>query len=244
MIPYERQEKILTILRERELIRIEELQQLIPEVSISTLRRDLKELEKVNKVQPLAGGAVKSYSGSLELPIKTKSTLQIKEKELIATIAAKEVLDGETVYIDSGSTCTILLKTLLQKPIHIVTTNTDIVRMTESFTAEVTMLGGTYNPNISSLSGPLTEATIQHYIFDRAFLGANGIDIKFGITTPNLAEAMKKRTVLKRTKQAYVVADSSKFHQSSAVKAFDLTEVTLITNKQDKELSKEMPLIY
>lgn len=49
MIPYERQKKILSIIEERDLVKIDELQQIFDDVSVSTLRRDLKELEKIEK---------------------------------------------------------------------------------------------------------------------------------------------------------------------------------------------------
>ncbi|MGX7265095.1 DeoR/GlpR family DNA-binding transcription regulator [Enterococcus crotali] len=243
MIPYVRQEKIIEILESRELIKIEELQKLIPEVSISTLRRDLKELEGVNKVQTLSGGAVKLSSSVSELPMTTKASLQTKEKRYIAELAAREVAVGETIYLDSGSTCTTLLRELLKKKIRIITTNTDVLRLTGDFEAEITILGGTYDPKISSLSGPLAEANIQKYVFDKAFLGANGIDLKFGVTTPNLVEAIKKKTVIDHAKKAFLLCDSSKFHKTSAVKSFDLNEVVLITDKDDSELSKEMRII-
>lgn len=243
MIPYIRQEKIIEILESRELIRIEELQKLIPEVSISTLRRDLKELEGLNKVQTLSGGAVKISSSVSELPMATKASLQMKEKRYIAELAAREIAAGETVYLDSGSTCTTLLRELLKKKIRIITTNTDVLRLTGEFEAEVTILGGTYDPKISSLSGPLAEANIQKYVFDKAFLGANGIDLKFGVTTPNLVEAIKKKTVIDHAKKAFLLCDSSKFHKTSAVKSFELNEVILITDKADSDLDKEMTII-
>jgi DeoR family fructose operon transcriptional repressor len=50
MIPYERQEKILEALAQDELLKIEQLQSILPTVSISTLRRDLKELEKSGRI--------------------------------------------------------------------------------------------------------------------------------------------------------------------------------------------------
>ncbi|MGM0219462.1 DeoR/GlpR family DNA-binding transcription regulator [Enterococcus sp. AZ126] len=243
MIPYVRQEKIIEILENRELIRIEELQKLIPEVSISTLRRDLKELEGLNKVQTLSGGAVKLSSSVSELPMSTKSSLQTKEKLHIAELATREVLAGDTIYLDSGSTCTTLLREVLKKKIRIITTNTDVLRLTGDFEAEITILGGTYDPKISSLSGPLAEANIKKYVFDKAFLGANGIDLKFGVTTPNLVEAIKKKTVIEHAKKSFLLCDSSKFHKTSAVKSFDLNEVVLITDKVDAELGKEMKII-
>lgn len=61
MIPYERQKKILSIIEEKELVKIDELQKIFSNVSVSTLRRDLKELERNRKIESFSGGAVKKY---------------------------------------------------------------------------------------------------------------------------------------------------------------------------------------
>ena len=243
MIPYERQEKIVEILNQKELLRIEELQKYIPETSISTLRRDLKELEKRNKVQLLAGGAVKLMTSTIELPISAKTNLQTKEKDYIAKVAARYINDGDTIYLDSGSTCFALLKEIVKKKIHIITTNTDALSLIGDFSCDITLLGGTFNPIISSLSGPLTEENIKKYIYDKAFLGANGIDLKVGVTTPDYVEASKKMAVLGQAKISYLLCDSSKFHKVSTVKAFSLKDVTLISDKSDKKIGKEIEII-
>ncbi|MDN6195385.1 MAG: DeoR family transcriptional regulator, partial [Atopostipes suicloacalis] len=80
MIPYERQAKIMKLLETNTLLKIEDLKEKLTGVSISTLRRDLKELEKENKVQLLTGGAVKLNSSISELPIQMKSTFYVEEK--------------------------------------------------------------------------------------------------------------------------------------------------------------------
>ena len=69
MIPYERQERIVECLQKSGLARISELQEELPGVSISTLRRDLKELEALGKVEHLSGGAVKLVSAVHEVSI-------------------------------------------------------------------------------------------------------------------------------------------------------------------------------
>ena len=62
MIPYERQKKILSIIEENELVKIDELQKIFDGVSVSTLRRDLKELEKNRKIESFSGGSFKKIS--------------------------------------------------------------------------------------------------------------------------------------------------------------------------------------
>src|SRR5699024_963630 len=243
MIPYVRQEKILEILESDDVVTIDDLKKSIPNVSVSTLRRDLKELERAKSVQMLSGGAVKLCSSVSELPISTKSILHIEDKKYIANLAMREINEGETIYLDSGSTCTALLKQILDKKIHIITTNTDVFSITGKIEAEITMLGGNFSPNISSLSGPLTLENLRNYIFDKAFIGANGIDLNYGVTTPNLVEATKKKEVCNQSKKTYLLCDSSKFHKTSTVKAFDLHDVVLITVRLDEELEKELSII-
>ncbi len=108
-------------------------------------------------------------TSTIELPISAKTNLQTKEKDYIAKVAARYINDGDTIYLDSGSTCFALLKEIVKKKIHIITTNTDALSLIGDFSCDITLLGGTFNPIISSLSGPLTEENIKKYIYDKAF---------------------------------------------------------------------------
>lgn len=244
MIPYERQEKILEALSLEEIIKIEKLQSILPEVSISTLRRDLKELEKAGRIEMLAGGAFKICSTTSELPISAKTTLYSKEKETIASLAAELINEGDVIYLDSGSTCTALLNKILDKKITIITTNTSVFSIQNETQAEILLLGGRYNPVISSLNGPLTDTNIQTFNFQKAFLGANGIALDKGVSTPNLVEANKKREILKNASSAYLLCDSSKFNQVSAVKAFSADEVTIISDAFDERIGEMTEIIF
>lgn len=243
MIPYERQEKIVRLLADKDLVKIDELQEHLPDVSISTLRRDLKTLEAEGKIEYLAGGAIKAGTPTGELPMSKKTTLHSEQKELIATRAAAEVCDGESIYIDSGSNSALLLNRLLDKLITIYTTNTTIFSVTRDIEATVVLLGGRYNPAISSLSGTLTENNLKDLYFDRAFLGVNGVDDEKGVTTPNITEAAKKRLIKANAKKTYLLCDSSKFHRTSTVRAFDLDDVILISDKDDALISKHAPIL-
>ena len=76
------------------------------------------------------------------------------------------------------------------------------------------------------------------------FLGANGIDTRFGITTASLAESAKKQAVVARSKYVYVLMDSSKFHQVTAIQTLDPADVTVISDRGDEELEALTTLIY
>ena len=243
MIPYERQKKILSIIEEKELVKIDELQKIFDGVSVSTLRRDLKELEKNRKIESFSGGAFKKISTIGEIPISTKNTLESEKKEKIARMASELIVDGNTIYLDSGSTCTMILKYIIGKKITIYTTNTDVFSINENVIADIFVLGGRYNPITSSLTGPFTEDLLKNLYFNKSFLGANGIDETLGVTTPTIEEATKKRMVKRHPDQIYLVCDSSKFHKLSNVKAFDLDDVIVISDKNDTKLNEKVSII-
>jgi DeoR family fructose operon transcriptional repressor len=243
MIPYERQEKIIRLLANKDLVKIDQLRDSFPGVSLSTLRRDLKTLEKDGRIEYLNGGGIKSAPGTDELPMAEKASLHAEEKQIIAARAANEVLDGESIYIDSGSNSALLLERLLSRHITIYTTNTAVFSVTKELVATVFILGGRYTPEISSISGTLTENNLRDLYFDRAFLGVNGIDDVNGVTTPNISEATKKRLIRANSKKTYLLCDHSKFHRTSTVRAFDLEDVVVISDATDPLISKQVPIL-
>jgi DeoR family fructose operon transcriptional repressor len=60
---------------------------------------------------------------------------------------------------------------------------------------------------------------------DKAFLGTNGLDLREGITTPNMLEAATKRKMISVAKQTILLADHSKIGQISFCKVADLQEM-------------------
>lgn len=81
MIPYERQKKIIRLIAGKDLVKIDELQVQLPNISISTLRRDLKALETNGNIEYLVGGAIKATATTSELPMSEKATLHEEQKK-------------------------------------------------------------------------------------------------------------------------------------------------------------------
>ncbi len=243
MIPYERQQKILELLENAELLKIDYLIQEFSSVSESTLRRDLKELEKQNKIELLAGGAVKKISTEGEIPIADRHVLHNDEKTKIAEAAAKLIHDGDTIYLDSGTSCYELFKHISDRHITIYTSNTAMLYAGEPFTAEVIVLPGRFNRTNLSVSGSMTESALKDLYFNKCFLGVNGVDEKFGFTTPSVEEANKKKLVKSHSDQCYILCDSSKFHKLTSVKVFDLRDVTVISDQPNENISSRVKMI-
>ena len=243
MIPYERQKLIMKRLGEVELLKIDDLQDVLPDVSVSTLRRDLKELEKNGRVQLLAGGAVKLNSVSHELGVSVTSALHASEKEAIARVACEQVSDGEAVYVDSGSSGTALLRYLVDRDVTIYTGNCTACYITGDIRANIILLGGQYDPRTSSLSGPITEDLLGQLYFDKAFLGVNAVSVERGVTNPTHDEAAKKRIVRENSEATYLLCDSSKFNRISNVRVFGLEGLVIISDKTDDHLAEHVQIL-
>lgn len=243
MIPYERHELIINTLQKSDLVKIDELQELMPSVSISTLRRDLKELEKQGRIEYLAGGAVKLHGTSREIAIVEKTSIMSSEKEKIAELAVAEIEDGDTIYVDSGSTCAALLTRLFSRRVTVYTTNASVLACQAETAADIIVVGGIFNPITSSLVGPITENILQELYFDKSFLGINAVDEERGAMTPNYAEATKKRIVRQNSGKTYLLCDSSKFHCFSNVKVFGLDGTTVISDCDDPKISERTRII-
>jgi len=240
MIPYERKKIILRKLNEQDIVILDEIQKVLTNVSISTIRRDLKDLEKSGHVALLPGGAAKLLSRSTDIPITKRTTLNRNEKKKIALLAAKQVKLGETIYVDSGSTGEELLVELAKKKITLITSVTNFKLPFQNVEAQVYSLGGFVNFTNNSLKGDLTMQNIDYFNFDRAFIGASGVDSKFGYTTFDLSEAIKKKKIIEKSQEVYFICDSSKFHQVYMSSIAPLSDSVLITNDSDNIINENL----
>ena len=73
--------------------------------------------------------------------------------------------------------------------------------------------GGMLKKNAFSLVGILAERGFKDYFCDKLFLGVDGFDLDFGISTPDPEEAHLNQIMIEISKEVIVVADSSKFQR-------------------------------
>ncbi|MDO4977278.1 MAG: DeoR/GlpR family DNA-binding transcription regulator [Eubacteriales bacterium] len=238
MIPYQRRMEMLQLLEQQEIVSLSDFCEHISNVSESTIRRDLKTLEAEGEIILLRGGGACLKQGSYEVPVQSKTVKNVNEKEKIAKYAASLVHDGESIYIDSGSTLLRMAKYLKGKDITLVTTNALFFSEIQGMNLKCFIIGGEINFSTASIVGTKTNSMLAEMYFDKAFLGANGFSDKAGISTPDIREAEKKQIVNRHSNKTYVLADSSKSGRNTLCKVFDLGEVTIICDKMTDMLEK------
>jgi len=211
LIPAERRNRILELLRAQGSVRVSTLGELLGVTEV-TIRRDLERLERQGLLERTHGGAIHTQRMRLE-PLYTEKHLRHQEeKRAIGAVAASLVEDGDTLLINSGSTTLQIFRHLAGKDVRIITSNMGVTLETMGLGLDIMLTGGTYREQSNSLVGPIAILTLQQVYGSKCFIGVDGISPKCGLTTPILREAEVARTMIERTRgEVIIVADHSKF---------------------------------
>jgi DeoR family transcriptional regulator of aga operon len=212
----ERRRAILTLLQRDRRVLVVDLARHF-QTSQVTIRKDLEILHVRGQIHRTHGGALPAREGALEDPsLREKEKLHRKEKSKIATAASQLVVEGQVVILDSGTTTTEIARALRNfQNLTIVTNAVNIAAELASSPVEVILTGGSVRKNSFSLVGPIAEDTLRGLNADVLFLGVDGFDVQFGLSTPNLQEAKVNRVMVEAAKQVIAVCDSSKFGRRS-----------------------------
>jgi len=244
LFPEERHQRIVELLRQDSRITVTGLTRLL-HVSDATIRRDLRELEKKGLIARTHGGAILSERAGFEPSVNQREEQFRAEKERIGRLAASLVQEGETVILDAGTTTIEVARNLRNRTnVTVITNALNICAELARSKVNVILTGGNLRKPTLALVGPLAEANLRRFHVDKAFLGANGISVREGITTPNLTEAETKRRMLEQAKTVIVVADHSKIEKASLVTVASVSEIDVfvtddgISEAQIKEFAE------
>lgn len=234
MLTPERHQLILQLIKEKSIVKIQELLD-ITGASESTIRRDLTVLEEEKFLKRIHGGAAR-LKGKLQEPsMNEKSSKNLHEKRQIAKFAASLIEEGDSVYLDAGSTVKEMIPFLPAKDIVVVTNGLMHLRDLMDRNIETYVIGGYAKPKTNAVIGRGAVASLEQYRFDKCFLGVNGIHPHSGFTTPDQEEAMIKSKAIFLSRETYVLADESKFSEITFAKIADLPEAAIITNSLDED---------
>lgn len=233
MFSEERQQKIIEMLNEKSSLRVAELAEIF-NISESTIRRDLQDMEEKGMLTRTHGGAVGINRTSFEPSFKEKETEKHDEKSSIGIIAASMIEDGDTIILDSGTTTLEIAKHIEAKDITVITNSIDIAsELSNKDNIELIVAGGSLRQNTRAMVGHITESVFKNFRVDKAFVGANGISMEEGITTPNFNEAQTKKAMINVANKVIIVADSTKFNKVCFSVICPLRAVSAIITSSD-----------
>ncbi|MCV2351495.1 transcriptional repressor AgaR [Paucibacter sp. Y2R2-4] len=227
-----RREQILHLLMEHGNVQVSDLAPMLG-VSAVTIRTDLSAFEEQGLVTRSYGGATLKRMPPPEHNIRQKDTLNSSFKERIGLRAAQMVHSGDNIIIDSGTTTMALAHQLRNRSeLHEVTVMTNGLNiaweLADAEGVELMLSGGLLRKKSLSILGTQAEAGLSGYNFDKLFLGVDGLDLQFGLTTHHEAEARLNHMMVERAKKVIVLSDSSKFGRASLHRIVQLDRVHML----------------
>lgn len=210
--------------------------------SESTIRRDLNYLHEAGLLKKVHGGAVKIDSDPINTKdekVEIRQSLHMDDKLKIARAAAGLIDAEDFVYIDAGTTTELMINFINEKKAVFVTNGIVHAKklIERGFTTYI--IGGELKPLTEAIIGVEAVNSLKKYNFTKGFFGTNGIDEYRGFTTPDIREALVKEEAIKRSKEAFVLADKSKFSKISSVCFAETSDAKVITTDKEEYKSYE-----
>lgn len=230
-----RQEKIIKIVVAEKKVEVKNLAERL-NVSNVTIRKDLDELESRGIIHREHGYATISNENDLNYRL----AINYHQKKSIAEKSAKIVQPGETIMIESGSTCALLAEELAQnlKQITIITNSTFIANYIRKYDSVNTiLLGGEYQKDSQVTIGPLTQQAIENFNVDKLFIGVDGFNPKQGFTGSNMNRVNTVKHMMNAANKTIVLTDSSKFEKLGIISAFKFENIHSVYT--DKGINKK-----
>ncbi len=236
MLAEERFAAILQLLNERRTATVAQFCE-VTGASEATVRRDLAALDGQGRLVKVHGGAtaLEGVFESTEPDVGTKALLHVEQKDRIARYAARQIDDGDIVFLDAGTTTLRMVEYLGASGATFVTTGIDCARRLVEKGRRTFVIGGEIKPGTQAIVGAAALESLGRYNFTKAFLGTNGITVRQGFTTPDPEEALMKSKAAEQAYLTYVVADSSKFGRVSAAEICPLKKACIITDRLPDE---------
>lgn len=235
MYSEERKQKILELIQSSGSMSTAELAKSVGASPI-TLRKDLAILESMGLVKRTHGGAIsKGIANRMELSFSEKTNFNLEEKARIAGRASEMIQVGDSIILDAGTTTLQIAKNIKDKiDIHVLTNSVyNLLELAESPGIEVSLTGGSLRKISRSLIGPLAISSLKNVHAGKLFLGATGVSIEKGLTSPNMIEAQTKSAMIRAADTVILAVDHSKFGKTALGKFGEIEEVQiLITDKK------------
>lgn len=237
MIKEERFDHILGLLKTNGKVTYETLA-LDLDVSEDTIRRDIELLHNNGLLSKVRGGAILLSRNPLNF--QDRASYLSDGKQIIALKAQQFIKNGQTLFMDGGTTtCAIAAHFPLNSNLRVVTNNVALVPILSKFKdIEIIILGGVYNKHTATNLGAKTCEDVRDYIADIYFMGACAIQSKFGITSTFNDEAEVKRIMLANSKQTIALGNIEKINNTESFKVCDLEDINVLITDLPSDDSK------
>ena len=186
------------------------------EVSESTVRRDLEQLEEQGSAQRIHGGVLYTGSFAQAAALRRPAAGRSGSRRRRSPQRAVELIeDGDTILLDGGSTTYEVARLLVGRPLHVVTNSLPVANLFASDSnSDLVLIGGNICPRTGVARGPYADQMLATVRVRKTIFSVAGINDE-GFFNNNLLLVETERAMMRAADEVIVVADSTKFgHQS------------------------------
>lgn len=225
----ERHKYILEQLQKMKFIKVADVAKELG-VTTVTVRKDLKYLEEKKMLFRTHGSASPINPHVPDVSVHEKGKVRSEEKNKIAIAASKLIEENDSIIVASGSTIYAFAEHIVPiGHLNVVTPSLRVsILLNEIDNINVVQLGGNLYKNSLSVRGDYAAQAFNDFTCSKLFIGVDGIDIEYGITTSNLEEAQLSKRMMEAASKIIVLADSSKFGKRGFGKICSLDRIDII----------------
>ncbi|GAA3360171.1 DeoR/GlpR family DNA-binding transcription regulator [Streptomyces antimycoticus] len=177
-----------------------------------TIRRDLDTLAAQGVLERVRGGARTLLLRGEGPPFALRAHEAVEAKRRIAAEICALLVDGESVLLDSGTTCLEVARLLRERPVTVMPLSLQAIHLLAETPDPATLVvpGGQPRAAEGALTGPLTLASLAALRFDTAVIGCCGLTAADGLTAYDLDDAAVKKAGIASARRVIAAADGSK----------------------------------
>jgi DeoR/GlpR family transcriptional regulator of sugar metabolism len=244
MIKAVRQKKIYELLSHLSVLSVRDLSSEFA-VADSTIRRDLEEMERRGELRRTYGGAVIIDTAEAEMPFVQRAVTNLGKKTAIGQVACSFVQDGDTVFIDGGTTTEQMIPCLTKKKrLTVITCGLNIAnRLTQCPEIDTIVTGGFLDPESMTVIPIFDDekSSYERINISKIFFSCAGISADAGITNRIVGRISTKKKLLETASDRILLVDGSKVGADAAIVFAPVTTIThMITDDSapEEEIAK------
>lgn len=221
----ERRFHLLQMVRDQGEVEVTDIQPLLG-VSLETIRRDLRLMEAQGQVRRTYGRVYPVESGVVETSLDVRHEINPEEKARIAATVVTRIGDAQTIFVDEGFTTQLIAQRLPRdRRLTIVTPSLPIATLLAARpNIQVIILGGRVRGNTLGVVDQWAAQMLERFNIDLALLGANGVSVERGMSTPDPAVAAVKRAALLSASRRIMSGAHHKFTTTTFVTFAQITD--------------------
>lgn len=238
MISADRQKMILKSLKQNETVLSSALAKELG-VTVMTIGRDLRQLEKKGLLVRTHGGAMLPGFMEEETLYAKKKVSAIETKQKIAEAAMQFIHPGMTLFLDAGTTTYEIAEQILREKINDLTVITNDLRigllLYPAKSIHTIILGGTVLNATGAVAGAVASEQLDRYVIELAVLGTSAVTDDFYMVVPTESKMLFKKKAIQQSEISILVTDHTKFHKKKCYKAAALREFDYIITDYEED---------